>query len=129
MYIGYLALGINSCLEVAIFFADTTVIICSKNSKDFFRASTSVLFVMNNWFTVNYLILNLDKTDYKIYNEYIILHSLYSVLIIKKIIQKSSKHKIYFLHINNQPNYKNHSDEIDELTVKWSMLCSSVDIL
>jgi hypothetical protein len=63
MYIGYLALGINSCSEDVILFADTCVTVCSKNSADFCPASVSVLSVMSKWYTANCLVIGLDKTQ------------------------------------------------------------------
>jgi hypothetical protein len=63
MYIGYLALGINSCSEHVILFADTSGTICSKNSADFCPASVSVLSVMSKWYTANGLVIDLDKTQ------------------------------------------------------------------
>ena len=63
IYIKDLPLRLNSVSEPILFADDTSVIISSRNFKDFCSVSNLVLSHMIKWFAVNNLILNLDKTN------------------------------------------------------------------
>jgi hypothetical protein len=60
---------INTLSEPILLADDTNVIISSKNFDDFSTMSNTVLSHMSKWFTSNKLVLNLDKTNNKMYNK------------------------------------------------------------
>jgi len=70
---------INSVLEPILFTDDTSVIISSRNIKDFCSVSNSVLSHRIKWFAAYNLVLNLDKTN------------------IMKFITRNSAHSTYWL--------------------------------
>jgi len=61
-YINDLPLRLNSLSEPMLFADDTSVIISSKNFKDFCSVTNLLLPHKNKWFATN-LVLNLDKTN------------------------------------------------------------------
>jgi len=58
-----LLLRINSVSEPILFAVDTSVIISSRNFKDFCLMSDLVLCYMIKWFDTNNMFLNLDKVN------------------------------------------------------------------
>ena len=58
-----LLLRMNSVSEPVLFADDASIIIASKNFKDFCSLSNLVLFHMIKWFAANNLVLNLVKTN------------------------------------------------------------------
>ena len=62
-YINDLPLRTNSVSEPILFAGDTSIIISSRNFKDFSSVSNLVLSHMIKWFAANNLVLHLDKTN------------------------------------------------------------------
>ena len=63
VYTTDLPLRINSILESVLYADDTSVIISSRNFKDFCSVSNLILSHMNKSFVANNLVLNLDKMN------------------------------------------------------------------
>jgi hypothetical protein len=64
VHINDLPKTVNTISTPALFADDTSVIITSTNNKDFYNNIMSALEQLNNWFTMNLLSLNLDKTNF-----------------------------------------------------------------
>jgi hypothetical protein len=64
IYINDLPKAVNAISTPVLFADDTSEIITSMNSKDFYDNIMSALEKLNNWFTTNLLSLNLDKTNF-----------------------------------------------------------------
>jgi hypothetical protein len=117
MDINDLPLRINSLAEPILFADDTSIIISNKNFEDFSTVTNLVLSHMIEWFTVNKLVLNLDKTNIM---KFIMNNSPHSALCIgykEKYIEEMVKTNFLGLHTDNHLKWKNH---IDQMIPKWS---------
>ena len=108
IYMNGLLLRINSVSEPILFAVDTSVIISSRNFKDFCSVSDLVLCCMIKWFAANNFFLNLDKTNIM---RFITKNSPLSTLLIgykEKYIKETVTTKFLGLQIDNHINWKNH---------------------
>jgi hypothetical protein len=123
IYINDLPSTINTSLIPTIFTNDTSAIISSRNSDDFFILSNRALSHMSKWFAANKLALNLDKTNIV---KFITKNSPQYPLGIgynDKCVEESINTKFLGLQIYNHLNWKNH---IDQLVPKFSGPCYAV---
>jgi hypothetical protein len=104
-YINDLHLRINSIYESGLFSDDTSVIISSRNIKDFCSVSNLVLSVMIKWFAANKLVLNVDKTNY-------LSHSTLYIGYKEKYTEDTVNTKFLGSQIDNQLNWKNCIEEM-----------------
>jgi len=120
IFINDLPLRKNSVLESILFADDTSVIISSRNFRDFCSESNLVPSHMIKWFAANNLVINLDKTNIM---KFIKRNSSQSTLYIgykEKYLEETVDTKFLVLQIDNHINWKSH---IEEIIPKWSMLC------
>jgi hypothetical protein len=120
IYINDLPLRKISVLEPTEFADDTSVIISSRNFKDFCSVSNLVFSHMIKRFAANNLVLNFDKTNIM---KFIKRNSSQSTLYIsykEKYVEETVNTKFLGLQIDNHINWKSN---IEEIIPKWSMLC------
>jgi len=107
-----LPLSINSISQPILFADDTSVIISSKNYKDFCSVSNLVLSHMIKWFAANNLVLNLDHMNIM---KFITKNSTHSILHIgykEKYIEETVNTKFLSLQIDSHINWKIHIEEV-----------------
>ena len=107
-----LPLSINSISQPILFADDTSVIISSKNYKDFCSVSNLVLSHMIKWFAANNLVLNLDHMNIM---KFITKNSTHSILNIgykEKYIEETVNTKFLSLQIDSHINWKIHIEEV-----------------
>ena len=112
MYINDLPLRINCVSEQILFSDDTSVIIPSRNFKDFCLMSNLFLSHMIKWFGDNNLVIHLDKRKRM---RFITKNSSHSTLHIgykEKYVEEMLNTKFLGLEIDNHLNCVNHMDQM-----------------
>jgi hypothetical protein len=103
---------------------DTSVIISSRNFKDFCSESNFVLSCMIKWFSANQLVLNLDKTNRMKFITNNPSHSALCIGYKEEYLEEMVKTKFLGLQIDNHLNWKSHTEPvIPKLSKGFMLLC------
>jgi hypothetical protein len=106
-----------------LFADDTSVIISKRNFEDFCTISNSVLTCVIEWFVVNKLVLNLEKTNIMKSVTSNSPHCALTVGYKDKYMEETVNLKFLGLHNDNHLNWKDH---IDQMIPKLSGACYAV---
>jgi hypothetical protein len=105
-----------------LFADDTSVIISSRNFKDFCSVPNLLLSHMNKWFATN-LVLNLDKTNIMKFIAQNSSHTTVHIACKEQCIEETVDTKFLCLQIDNHIHWKNH---IEEMIPKLRGACHAV---
>jgi len=97
--------------ELIVFADDVSVIIASRNFKNYFLVTNSVLSHMIKLFAANKLVLNLDKTDIMQFITKDTTHSTLCIGYTEKYIEETVNTKFLGLQTDNHLNWKNHTEK------------------
>jgi hypothetical protein len=112
VYINDLPKAVNAISTPVLFADDTSVIITSMNSKDFYDNIMSALEKLNNWFTTNLSALNLDKTNFMHFQTKNSHNIDFLINYGNANITSRPDIKFLGLTLDNQLNWKTHIDNI-----------------
>jgi hypothetical protein len=112
IYINDLPITVKATSTPVLFADDISVIVTSTNSQDFQDSIKVVLEQLNEWFSVNFLLLNIDKTNIMFFKTKNLCNNEFVLNYRNKIITQKSVPKFLGLTLDSVLNWKTHIDNI-----------------
>jgi hypothetical protein len=100
-----------SISEPILFTDDASVMIASRNYKNFCSVTNSILSHIIKWFAANKLVLNLDKTNITQFVTKDTTHTTLCIGYTQKYIEETVNTKFLGLKTDNHLNWKNHTEK------------------
>jgi hypothetical protein len=123
IYINDLLYGINADAKPVIYAEDMSMLITANNLNDLQTKFNSALNYMNEWFSVNGLSLDIDKTNIVKFSSNHLQNDLFQITYQNKSMKAATNIKFLGLELDKHMNWKNH---IVKILPKMSSACYAV---